>query len=143
MKIKTDITYFLQKEHEFCRVGLNYEHAKNKYKFNSNAGESIKKTGQAEGPQSWSGHRRHSSRAVGASKLGGSGGMLLVFRKIWKFSFSKMRNGAFSERNGQIIKQKLRCHMHVLSSKLNKFISYNGSLEWNFEPLIVNGNTVV
>ena len=33
--------------------------------------------------------------------------------------------------------------MHVFSSKLNKFISYDGYLEWNFEPLMVNGNTVV
>ena len=41
------------------------------------------------------------------------------------------------------MKQKLRWNMHVLSSKLNKFICYNGSLGWNFEPLVVNGNTVV
>ena len=92
---------------------------------------------KAEGPQSWSGHRRHSTSAAGAIKSGG------VPRKIMKFSFSKMWNGAFSKRNEQKMKQKSRWHMHVLSSKLNKFISYNGSLEWNFKPLMVNGNTVV
>ena len=84
----------------------------------------IRQAGPAE---DWSGDRGHSSSAAGASKL----------------CFSKIRNGAFSERNEHKMKQKLRWHMHVLSSKLNKFITYNVSLEWNFEPLMVNGKTVV
>ena len=32
---------------------------------------------------------------------------------------------------------------HACSQQQIKFISYNGSLELNFEPFMVNGNTVV
>ena len=100
-------------------------------------------TGPTEGPQSWTGHRGHSSSAASASKLGGSGGMLP--RKFLKFIIASLRCEMvrFQREMNKKMKQKLHWHRHVLSSKLNKFISYNGTLEWNFEPLMVNGNTVV